>query len=62
MFLRIHEINPTDVRHLHCTDPALAFEIEAVNKSIGFLGESVSKLDTPDIQPQGTEVTAWPVL
>ena len=66
MFLQIHEITAADVRHLHCTDPALRAEVDAVNRSIHRLDESVSDLDTPKLQstgkPIGMEVTAWPVL
>ena len=62
MFLQIREITPSDFRHLHCSDPALRAEVDAVNRSIHRLDEKVFNLDTLDVQPKGLEVTAWPVL
>ena len=58
MFLTIREINPADVRHLHCTDPALAEEIVATNRSIHRLDEQVGTwlyLD-PQVSGNGKEV------
>ena len=41
MMLFTHEIQPADVRHLHCTDPRVAEEVAAVNRSLHRLEEGI---------------------
>jgi len=41
MLLSTHDIEPSDVRHLHCSDPRVAEEVEAVNRSLQRLDERV---------------------
>jgi hypothetical protein len=51
MVITTHELQTSDVRHLHCSDPRVADEVEAVNRSLHRLDESVPALC--DVAPQG---------
>lgn len=42
MLLTVRDIDPTDVPSMFCTDPDLAAEVAAVNRSIQRLDESVA--------------------
>jgi hypothetical protein len=44
MVITTHELQTSDVRHLHCSDPRVADEVEAVNRSLHRLDESVPAL------------------
>jgi hypothetical protein len=41
MMLSIHDLQPSDVRHLFCTDPRVADEVSAVNRSLERIDEGV---------------------
>ena len=41
MILQAHEIQPEDRKHLHCTDPRVADEVGAVNRSLKRLNEEI---------------------
>ncbi|NOX57607.1 MAG: hypothetical protein GXP29_01950 [Planctomycetes bacterium] len=41
MILQLNEIQPEDRRHLHSTDPRIADEVAAINRSIERLDESI---------------------
>jgi hypothetical protein len=51
MVITTHELQTSDVRHLHCSDPRVADEVAAVNRSLHRLDESVPALC--DIMPKG---------
>lgn len=60
MILQIHEIQPEDRKHLHCTDPRVIDEVAAVNRSIDRLGEGIATwmyID-PELTTSNKEVTA----
>lgn len=42
MVITTHELTPSDVPHLHCTDPDLAAEMAAINRSLDRLDETVA--------------------
>jgi hypothetical protein len=44
MVITTHELQTSDVRHLHCSDPRVADEVAAVNRSLHRLDESVPAL------------------
>jgi hypothetical protein len=41
MVISTHELNPSDLRYLPCSDPRIADEVEAVNRSIARLDENI---------------------
>lgn len=41
MILQVNEIQPEDRKHLHCTDPRIADDVAAVNRSLKRLGEEI---------------------
>jgi hypothetical protein len=47
MVITTHELQTSDVRHLHCSDPRVADEVAAVNRSLHRLDESVPPFVTP---------------
>ena len=60
MMLTTHELDRTDVRHLFCSDPRVADEIEAVNRSLERIDEGIptwTYLD-PRIALDGKDVAA----
>lgn len=60
MMLSTHELDRADIRHLFCTDPRVAEEIDAVNRSLKRLDETVptwTYLD-PNVALDGKEVAA----
>jgi hypothetical protein len=52
MVITTHELQTSDVRHLHCSDPRVADEVEAVNRSLHRLDESIPALC--DVTPRAT--------
>ena len=48
MSLQAHEIQPEDRKHLHCTDPRVADEVDAVNRSLKRLNEEIVQLSPLD--------------
>ncbi len=62
MMLSVRELDCKDLPHLFCSDPALRQEVDAVNRSLHRLDESVPTrcfLD-PAAQLDGEEVVSCP--